>query len=63
MPWLNKAELIKFFNSPVNKEAYEFYTKRFRSELYAQKSNYINEPRRIYHHVKHFIEKVRSSFI
>ena len=56
MPWLNKAELIKFFNSPVNKEAYEFYTKRFRSELYAQKSNYINEPRRIYHHVKHFIE-------
>jgi len=56
MPWVKKDELVKFFNSPVNKEAYEHYSKRLRAQLYLHKSNYTNEPRRVFHHVKDYIE-------
>ena len=57
MPWIKKAELIKFFNAPVDKSSHEYYTKRFRAQLYAHTSNYTSEKRRVFHLVKEHIEK------
>lgn len=57
MPVIKLDELMKYFDTPVDKEAYDYYTMRFRAQNYSPKSNYTNEPRRIYLQLKHYIEK------
>ena len=56
-PWVKESALLDYLDSPVNKELYEYYTTRFRAQTYTHTSNYINEPRRMYLTVKHFIQK------
>ena len=56
-PWINLKEFITYFDSEVDDELYDYYTKRFKAQTYLHTSNYVNEPRRLYLTVKHFIEK------